>query len=84
MAVSKKKRRKAQPKPVWERGYRGHVYWLGKLKLGKVTLHQEKDAPHKYTWEAAGRVGAAESLDAARRAVEFAVAITDKQLTLFD
>mgnify|MGYP003704166821 CR=1 FL=1 len=29
-------RRKA--KAVWERGYQGHVYWLGREKLGKVSL----------------------------------------------
>ena len=24
-------------KPFWERAYKGHAYWLGKQKLGKVT-----------------------------------------------
>ena len=47
-------------KPIWERGYNGHVYWLGKKKLGKVTVHADKNLKdkytHKYTWEAAGRV----------------------------
>ena len=70
-------------KPFWERGFNGHVYWLGKAKLGKVSLHSAKDAPHKYTWEAAGRTGAAEQLPKAKQAVELAVAMSDRQLDLF-
>ena len=42
-----------------------------------------KDAKHKYTWEAAGRAGAGDDLDKAKRAVEAAVAMADKQLDLF-
>ena len=45
---------KKKAKPVWERAYKGHAYWLGKTKLGKVTL-LGKD---QYGWEAAGRAGA--------------------------
>ena len=70
-------------KAVWERGYNGHVYWLGKKKLGKVTIHADKNAKHKYTWEAAGRAGGGDDLDKAKRAVEAAVAMADKQLDLF-
>jgi len=70
-------------KPVWERGYNGHVYWLGKKKLGKVTVHADKGAKHKYTWEAAGRAGAGDDLGKAKKAVEAAVAMADKQLDLF-
>ena len=73
--TSKKKRQK----PVWERAYKGHVLWSGKTKLGKVTL-AEKD---RYTWEAGGRAGVANDLDKAKKAVEFAVAVADKQLDLF-
>ena len=36
MATKKKK-----AKPFWERAYKGHAYWLGKAKLGKVTLLAE-------------------------------------------
>ena len=39
-----KKRKPPGQKPIWERGYNGHVYWLGKKKLGKVTIHPGKDA----------------------------------------
>jgi len=75
--------RKKKQKPVWERGYNGHVFWLGKTRLGKVTVHTAKDAKHKYTWEAAGKAGASDDLDRARKAVEFAVFVADKQLDLF-
>jgi hypothetical protein len=70
-------------KPGWERGYNGHVYWLGKKKLGKVTIHADRNAKHKYTWEAAGRAGAGDDLGKAKKAVEAAVAMADKQLDLF-
>jgi hypothetical protein len=69
-----------KPKPFWERSYKGHVYWLGKQKLGKVSLAGEQ----RYTWEAAGKAGATDDLDKAKRAVELAVAIADKQADLFD
>ena len=65
--------------PIWERGYKGHVLWQGKQKLGKVTLAGEG----RYTWEASGRTGASDELDKARKAVELAVALADKQLDLF-
>jgi len=68
-----------QTKPFWERAYKGHAYWLGKRKLGKVSLLEKE----RYSWEAAGKAGTAESLEKARRAVEAAVAMADKQLDLF-
>lgn len=74
---------KKKLKPFWERAYKGHAYWLGKKKLGKVTRHSETDAKHKYTWEAAGRAGAADELVDAKQAVEAAVAMADKQMDLF-
>ena len=67
-------------KPIWERAYKGHAYWLGKQKLGKVTL---VDKGH-YTWVAAGKAGAADELDKAKRSVEYAVLMADKQLDLFN
>ena len=70
-------------KPFWERGYNGHVYWLGKKKLGKVTIHPGKNAKQKYTWEAAGRAGGGDDLDKTKKSVEAAVAMADKQLDLF-
>ena len=72
-------KRKNKPKAIWERGYQGHVYWLGKQKLGKVTLAER----NRYTWSAAGKAGECEELVKAKRAVELAVAMADKQLDLF-
>ena len=71
--------RKKKQTPFWERAYQGHAYWLGKQKLGKVTLAGK----NQYRWEAAGKVGAAEDLDKAKKAVELAVFMADKQLDLF-
>ena len=73
-------KKKSKQKPAWERAYKGHVLWLGKAKLGKVSLVDR----NKYSWEAAGRAGVAEDLDKAKKAVELAVAMADKQLDLFD
>ena len=72
-------KRTSKKKPVWERAYKGHVLWLGKAKLGKVVLIET----NKYSWQAAGRAGVATDLDKAKKAVEFAVAMADKQLDLF-
>jgi len=73
------KKKKARPKPSWERGYNGHVLWSGKQKLGKVTLV----ARSKYSWQAAGRAGMADVLGKAKKAVEYAVLTADRQLDLF-
>ena len=67
-------------KPGWERAYKGHVLWLGKQKLGKVSLAGEG----RYAWQAAGKAGATDDLDKAKKAVELAVLIADKQRDLFD
>ena len=70
---------KRKQKPFWERAYRGHAYWLGKKKLGRVTLI-EKD---RYSWEAAGKTGVVEELDKAKKAVELSVAMAEGQMDLF-
>jgi hypothetical protein len=78
-----RKRRRAGNRaltPIWERAYKGHVLWLGKQKLGKVTLA----AQGRYTWEAAAKSGASDDLEKAKKAVELAVAMADRQLDLFD
>ena len=57
--ATRKRKKSARTKPVWERAYQGHALWLGKVKLGKVTL-QAGHFIHprgKYNWEAAGRTG---------------------------
>ncbi|HEX5476576.1 MAG TPA: hypothetical protein VFX09_01855 [Burkholderiales bacterium] len=68
-----------KPKPFWERAYKGHAFWLGRQKLGKVTL-LGKD---QYAWQAAGRAGTAGALEQAKKAVELAVLMADKQPDLF-
>ena len=75
-----KRTSKKKPKPTWERAYKGHVLWLGKARLGKVTLADKG----RYTWEAAGRAGSSEDLDQAKKAVELAVLMKDRQLDLFN
>jgi hypothetical protein len=74
----KKTRKKEKAK--WERGYKGHVLWLGMAKLGKVSLADKG----QYSWEAAGRAGSADDLDKAKKAVELAIFMADKQLDLFN
>jgi hypothetical protein len=72
-------KKKKTPKPTWERAYKGHVLWLGKTKLGKVSL----EGTGRYRWEGGGRAGYTEDLAKAKAAVEFAVLAADKQLDLF-
>jgi hypothetical protein len=81
----KRTSKKKKLKPVWERAYKGHVLWLGKQKLGKVTLliAHNVDPKGKYQWQAAGRAGFTDNLDKAKAAVEFALMAADKQLDLF-
>jgi hypothetical protein len=74
------KRTSKKQKPLWERAYKGHVLWLGKTKLGKVTLAEKG----RYTWEAGGRAGIAEDLEKAKKEVELAVIVAAKQMDLFN
>ena len=79
------KKRNSKPKAFWERGYNGHVYWQGKVKLGKVTLLGEDGLKGgRYRWEAAGRIGRCETLAKAKSALELAVVVADRQLPLFE
>jgi len=73
------KRTSKKNKPFWERAYKGHAFWLGKQKLGKVWLLEK----NKYSWEAAGRAGTSEDLEKAKKEVELAVLMANKQLDLF-
>ena len=77
--MSKKGRTSRKKKPFWERAYKGHALWLGKTKLGRVTLAEKG----RYTWVAAGRAGTSEDLEKAKKAVELAVVMAEKQLDLF-
>jgi hypothetical protein len=79
------KKKRSKQKPYWERAYMGHAYWLGKKKLGKVTLlvAHNIDPKGKYQWLAAGKAGFTDELEKAKAAVEFAVMAADKQMDLF-
>ena len=79
------KKKSSRQKPYWERAYKGHAYWLGKRKLGKVTLlvAHNVNPQGKYQWEAAGRAGFTDELGKAKAAVELAVSTAHKQLDLF-
>ena len=74
------KRTSKKSKPLWERAYKGHALWLGKAKLGKVWLLDKG----RYSWEAAGRAGTTDDLEKAKKAVELAVLMADKQMDLFN
>ncbi len=78
------KRRRLNKKPVWERGYLSHGFWLGKRRLGVVKVEREPRAAGKYRWEAGMHAGAASTLKEAKRAVEEAVLLGTVQLPLFD
>ena len=72
--------RKRKEKPFWERAYKGHAYWLGRTKLGKITLAEKG----RYIWQAAGKAGETEDLEKAKKAVELAAFMADKQMDLFN
>ncbi|HET7198328.1 MAG TPA: hypothetical protein VFI86_06650 [Burkholderiales bacterium] len=55
------------------------MLWLGKQKLGKVSLVDRG----RYSWQAAGRAGTSNDLEKAKKAVEYAVLMADRQLDLF-
>jgi hypothetical protein len=78
------KRRRLKRKPVWERGYLGHGFWLGRERLGVVKLERDAPAGGKYRWEAGTHAGAAATLKDAKRSVEEAVLLGSVQLPLFD
>src|SRR5258706_16148007 len=68
-------REEPMPKPgkkakqaFWERGYLAHGYWLGKERLGQVTLGPKKEWDGIYRWRAANHSGEAATLDEAKRA----------------
>jgi hypothetical protein len=82
--MPKQARRTRKVKPVWERGYRSHGYWLGKERVGKVALDGDADGAARYGWESGNRAGKSNTLREAKQAVEQAVLIGARQLGLFD
>jgi len=82
--MPKQARKTRKVKPVWERGYRSHGYWLGKERVGKVTLDGDADGAARYRWESGNRAGKSNTLREAKQAVEQAVLVGARQLGLFD
>lgn len=83
-APTRARRRSRRALPVWERGYKSHGLWQGKLRVGVVRLEQEAPAEARYRWEAGTLAGAAPTLKEAKRAVEEAALLGTVQLPLFD
>jgi uncharacterized protein YecE (DUF72 family) len=82
--ANKAKRRPRASRAFWERGYLSHGYWVGKTKAGRVQLDREAPPERKYRWEAGTTAGHAQSLADAKRAVESAVLLGQRQLALFE
>lgn len=70
--------------PKWERGYMGHVYWLGAKKLGRVWIDDDRADGKKYAWQSFTKTSVAASLLEAKRTVEAVARAERKQLSLFD
>lgn len=81
-------RRKSRPRerltPFWERGYKSHGYWLGKVRIGTVVVEPGRHLEMKYHWQAANHAGQTTTLKDAKRMVEQTVLQGGRQLTLFD
>ena len=76
-------KRKKQ-KPFWERGFLSHGYWLGKQRLGRVSLGPRGEWDGVYRWQAGNREGKARTLREAKQSVEQAVLVGASQLPLFE
>ncbi len=77
-----RKRKVFQQKTFWERGYRSWGFWMGNTKLGVVELGPYGKWDGKYRWQAASLAGEADTLAAAKRAVEEFAAYDKLQLSL--
>jgi hypothetical protein len=82
MAARATKRKKQ--KPFWERGFQSHGYWLGKSKVGIVSLGKRGEWDGVYRWQAGSCAGKAKTLQEAKQAVEQAVLVGASQLQLFE
>ena len=74
MTLSKsKQKRRAQPKPFWERGYRSHGFWLGKTRIGIVRVEPGRSLEMKYQWQAGTHQGQTTTLREAKRLVYLSI-----------
>jgi hypothetical protein len=76
--------KRKKDKPFWERGFESHGYWLGKSKIGVVSLGPRSEWDGVYRWQAGSRAGQCTSLREAKQAVEQAVLVGASQLQLFE
>jgi hypothetical protein len=76
--------KRSKKQAFWERGHLSHGYWLGKERLGAVTLGPKGEWDGVYRWQAGDRAGEAATLEEAKRSVEQAVLFGTSQLPLFD
>jgi len=77
------KTKQTRKKPLWERGYLAHGYWLGSARLGTVKLGPKGEWDGVYRWQAGTHAGETPTLKEAKRAVEQAVLVGASQLPLF-
>lgn len=81
---TRKSRGRTRLKPFWERGYKSHGYWLGKLRIGVVNVEAGKHLEMKYHWQAGNHAGHTVTLKEAKRMVEQTVLQGGRQMQLFD
>ena len=81
---NKRQRKRSQAKPFWERGFKSHGYWLGKLRIGIVEVEPGRSLEMKYRWTAATQRGQCTTLKEAKRRVEETILMGGQQLSLFD
>lgn len=79
-----KSRTRSRLTPFWERGYKSHGYWLGKVRIGAVSVEAGKHLEMKYRWQAGNHAGQTITLKEAKRMVEQTVLQGGRQLQLFD
>jgi hypothetical protein len=80
----KRRRTRAASKPFWERGYKCHGYWLGKLRIGVVEVEPGEQLEMKYRWSAGTHAGQTTTLKEAKQLVEETILMGGHQLALFD
>ncbi len=78
-----KAKKRSRAKPIWERGYKSHGYWLGKTRVGHVEIEPGKHLEMKYRWRVGNHGGTVTTLREAKRLVEQAVLMGGRQLSLF-
>jgi hypothetical protein len=82
--MAKRASRPRKQKPIWERGFLSHGYWLGKKRVGVVKLGPRGEWDGIYRWQAGNRTGQASTLREAKRSVEQVVLLGASQLPLFE